>query len=101
VAQEKIEAGQATSIRDAARQMAEETGETPAAVDQKIRRGMKEVRQVVAPQQPAETTAETPELEKLEKPTHGGARPGAGRKNRLGTLLIQRATHAQDHCKQM
>jgi hypothetical protein len=40
-----IESGQATSRRDAARQIAESTGEHPSAVETKIRRGEEEVRQ--------------------------------------------------------
>ena len=65
----------ARSVLDAAKQIAPETGESPDAVDQKIRRGMKEVRQVVAQQQPAETTTETPKSNEIKRePAKGGTR---------------------------
>ena len=85
VAQEKIEAGQAASIREAARQMAEETGETEETVRNKVRRGMG---QVDPKPQPSETKTETTKSNEIKREPakdgtmRGGSRPGAGRKTK-------------------
>jgi hypothetical protein len=67
------------SRRESARIIAEGSGETPTAVECKIRRGEKEiVRHGDAPEENPTKPACKPDLEKLEKPIpgHGGARKG-------------------------
>jgi hypothetical protein len=44
-----VEAGKSTGQRDSARQIAEETGDSPGAVEQRILRGKKQLLQPVAP----------------------------------------------------
>jgi predicted transcriptional regulator len=56
----KIEAGAAKSIRDAARQIAEETGETPEGVRKTIERSSDKAGQPVPKSQPPETTKKIP-----------------------------------------
>lgn len=86
VAQEKIEAGQARSVLDAAKQIAPETGESVQAVRRKIQEGQKKIAQDGQLLQPAETTTETPKSNEIKREPakdgtmRGGSRPGAGRK---------------------
>jgi hypothetical protein len=62
-----VEAGKSTSQRDSARIIAAEVGESPAAVEQRIRRGKQKVRQPVADEQVEVATAPTdPEKEYSE-----------------------------------
>jgi hypothetical protein len=99
VAQEKIEAGQARSVLDAAKQIAPETGESVQAVRRKIQEGQKKVAQDGQLLQPAETTAETTKSNEIKREPakdgtmRGGRREGAGRKPSVSPAF-QRATQA-------
>lgn len=86
VAQEKIEAGQARSVLDAAKQIAPETGESVQAVRRKIQEGQKKIAQDGQLLQPTETTTKTPKSNEIKREPakdgtmRGGRREGAGRK---------------------
>lgn len=74
------------SLREIGRQVAAEvekyfeTKVKPGTITVRAYRLHKESVTNVTPAQPTKTATETHQLEKLEKPKHGGARPGAGRK---------------------
>jgi hypothetical protein len=61
--QAMVDAGKSTSQRDSARKIAAETGESPAAVESRIRRGKDQVRQVDAPRpkDPSDHTVDLPD----------------------------------------
>jgi len=76
------ESCKASSYREASRQIAEETGETEAAVECRIRRGKNELRQPDAEKsKPQRSLTVTPEAQNPNGHNRltdsGGARPGA------------------------
>ena len=79
-AQAMQDVGSAKSQREAAKKIADETGETFNAVHHRVKRGAKEMGQGGPPEENIIKSTVKPELEKLEKPEHGGARKNSGRK---------------------
>ena len=76
-----IDAGKSKSERESARQIAEETGESPEAVRKKISRGKTQVGQPVPKRATTQNNSENLKSNAVsEKSKRGGKRVGAGRK---------------------